>query len=909
MARRDVRRHRGRSIVVLLMVGIPTALLVFGLTLYATSTITGTERIPSELGSAQASVTTPQPKAVVQTPDPWNGQSESEAAARPIPGYSTEGALDAQTTAIARLVGGTAVPVREAYGRADIGGAHPHVSILVADGRLGFGDKLRLANGRWPARDDEVLVTPAGRHLGLPSHGTVTLAVSGSNHTATVVGTAAVPDGYTDVVSLTPFATSYTGSTTWLIKRAHPVTYAETLRLNEYGLVVTSADVLRHPPSGDQVPPAVAALSVDSGTNGMIVVAGGAMLLIITTLLVGPAFAVAAARQRRTLALLAANGAETRQVRATVLAQAVVLGVLAALGGALLGIAAAALLTDVILPTWRPDAVMGPFQVPVRQVAGIVAVAMLSSVIAALVPARRLGRLDIVGVIRGQSVSPSVSRVLPLFGLVVAAVGGAVLFWAVTTQQHEVPVVVGAIALILGSLLLVPMALVAAARLSSPFPVSVRLALRDAARQRTRSAPSVAAILGAVAALTMLLIGLTSDTTQAEHDYVPQAVMGEGNVSLRVYDESGMTTPASVLAQAERAVARETPGLHTAVVYTVDQPDGDEPTDIPFTNVVPGGCTVEETIHSGDSDAANARCHTYGTSGLLTPSGIGAIPADDLVRRLHLSAAQANAVRHGAVVVLGSAVPARMTFASGTYRADPDTGEPTSMSAARRVGAATVAVPATRANVLATSGLGVIATPETARSLGWGARLTPMTLLVTDPGGTVSVADQKRIDNALTGDAEFYVERGYSREDALVMAILVGAFSLLLLVITLTSTALSLAEQQADQSTLAALGATRGTRRAMAAAQSLVICAVGAVLGLVVGMVPGVAIAVPLTRTTGDETLCYGSGVCSTSGGHGAIIDIPWMWLAVAVIGIPLLAAAVSWVAVRRAPLVTRRAT
>ena len=61
-------------------------------------------------------------------------------------------------------------------------------------------------------------------------------------------------------------------------------------------------------------------------------------LLLETTLLVGPAFAVSAARQRRTLALAASNGATTAQLRRTVLAQALVLGVLAALVGAVVGV-------------------------------------------------------------------------------------------------------------------------------------------------------------------------------------------------------------------------------------------------------------------------------------------------------------------------------------------------------------------------------------------------------------------------------------------------------------------------------------------------------------------------------------------------------------------------------------------
>lgn len=36
-------------------------------------------------------------------------------------------------------------------------------------------------------------------------------------------------------------------------------------------------------------------------------------------------------------------------------------------------------------------------------------------------------------------------------------------------------------------------------------------------------------------------------------------------------------------------------------------------------------------------------------------------------------------------------------------------------------------------------------------------------------------------------------------------------------------------------------------------------------------------------------------------------LGIPWAWLAVAVIGVPLLAAALAALGVRRAPVVTRR--
>ena len=52
------------------------------------------------------------------------------------------------------------------------------------------------------------------------------------------------------------------------------------------------------------------------------------------------------------------------------------------------------------------------------------------------------------------------------------------------------------------------------------------------------------------------------------------------------------------------------------------------------------------------------------------------------------------------------------------------------------------------------------------------------------------------------------------------MRIMFAAFGLLLLIVTLISTALALAEQQSDMGTLAAVGATKGTRRRLAAAQA-----------------------------------------------------------------------------------------
>ncbi len=172
----------------------------------------------------------------------------------------------------------------------------------------------------------------------------------------------------------------------------------------------------------------------------------------------------------------------------------------------------------------------------------------------------------------------------------------------------------------------------------------------------------------------------------------------------------------------------------------------------------------------------------------------------------------------------------------------------------------------------------------------------------TEDGGPVPDAALERIQQALGDEGNIQREDGFQRDDRLVVGILLGVFSLLILVVTLTSTALTLAEQQTDQATLAALGATRGTRRVMAAAQAFVLAAVGCVLGVAVGLVPGIAIAKPLT-TNGYDPLTF------TSTETPGVLVIPWVALLVVGVLVPVVAAALAAAGIRRAPQVTRRAT
>jgi putative ABC transport system permease protein len=919
MARREVRRHRGRSLISLLMVGVPTALLAFALTIYPTAEVTGAERIPYELGNAAASFSYPAESRVAQDPANRNsgGGDPSDPAWKvtPLPGWNGEGTPAELASVLGRQFGGTVVPLTSSSVRLGAGDRSRRADLVTTTDPAAFGSALRLTSGRWATDDAEVVVSRAAVDSGLlPASGSMTLD-SGDGRTVTIVGVAEARTPWgaplEGVIGRSDFgARTDSYMTQYYLFRGAPFTWSQVRQANAFGLSVLSAEVLRNPPAASELDPHVAdMMSNDRASQVALVVAGGAILLIVVTLLVGPAFAVGAARQRRTLALAASNGATTTQLRRTVLSQAVVLGALAAVLGAVLGVLAVPVTTRVIIPIWEPWS-GGPLDLPWLQVAGVMAVGMVSALVAAVVPAQRLGRLDIVGVMKGQSVSPPPSKVLFALGLLGAAAGGAVLFYGIVTRASEIVVVAGAVALIVGSLLLVPVLLTLVARLARHFPVALRMATRDAARQRARSAPSVAAVVGAVAALTMIGVGLSSDTEQQRRAYVPQTIAGEA----LVYFDG--TDPKAVEHTTE-TIARTVPGLAVVPVARLGSQmymgPGTEDDPMPFVNSRPAGCTTQQTVSGDPNDAPppgkeegwTPRCTVLGSNASASYGGMGALPLEEMERRFHLSDEERSVVAGGGAIAFTRAkVPGTITVVDGTYRMNNQTGQVTDIVEKGTHDLRVVVRALDRATgPLLPDQLGLFVTTQTAERTGWP--MTTQSLVVHAADGAIGTEAEERLNAALDRDAFLSVERGFQRYDILVMGIIVGVFSFLILVITLTSTALSMAEQQRDDATLAAVGATRRTRRSMAAAQATVISLLGALIGLAVGLVPGVAITYPLTGTQQcDEftNVCTGTFV-------DPVIEIPWLWLGVVAAAVPLVAALVAAVSVRREPVMTRRAT
>ncbi|MDN5768610.1 MAG: hypothetical protein L0H96_20665 [Humibacillus sp.] len=935
LARRDVRRHRGRSALVLLMIGLPVMLLAFGATLAMTADLTSQEQGPYVYGTGEAVVSGPVGSvAIEQGADGrgW-GSGDDSPDALTISGLDTD-----PTAAIGALVGGTAIPFETTDLRARIDGiglSVPALAMTLPPG-ADLGGRAHLLSGRWPVGDDEVVVTRYGADLGLPTSGHLDLEEPGyggiaaagaspNGQSATgraVVGVAEAFTGGSSGGSVSPAAVvvPFDGTpSSWLVTDARPIDWAGVQRLNRYAMVVMSKAVTSLPTEelarlnpdtwvGDQSQGLAVAIAAASGG-----------LLFTTTLLAGPAFAVSASRQRRTLALASANGGTVAQVRRFVLGQAVVLGSLAAVVGAALGLAVFFGLRALHL---RPFLSLSysPVDVPWSLLALVVVAALVSAVVAALIPARSLGRLDIVGVIRGQEVSRPLRHRLTVVGVVLCGIGAVTALTRTVTDSGTsvAAFLVGSILFTIGALCLVPALLVVTARLAGRFPLTMRMAARDSARQRARTAPTVAAVLATTALFSAACIGLASDTAKRADNYLPQVAVGTGVV--RAGDTGDSAAQAAVIA----IIAKATPSLRALHSAALGNP-------YPWITPAPGfdstsqrvvalrhGCSAQQALADPYVSGPDVDCSSLTTDN-FGGGQVRVLPASELDAVLQLDPAQSAALAGGAIVLPDPATlpqeprhgtlemsptttvdvtDGTVAFAaqSGTY--DPQTMEFTAKGSPTETRVPALLVPASQFLRLQTrNGIGGALSAATVARLGWTS--TPDEVTFYSPDGAVDGETQQRLQTAVQArfpDGDVYVERGFQREDLPVVLVLIGVATLLVLVATFVSTALSLAEQQPMMGTLAAVGATRGTRRRMAASQALLLAGLGALIGAAVGLVPGIAIA----RATAIGHFPDGR----TS---GPFVEVPWLQIVAPVVLVPLVAAAFAWLAVRRSPQVTRR--
>lgn len=865
IARRDALRHRGRTLLVVLMVGLPVMAIVGGDTVFRSSEVGAGEALPGALGGADVRISGESREAI--SVDPASGVVWAKAATADPPWTRDEvaGLLPDGARVLESVTGWVYVGTEVGYARVD--GYAEDAADPMTEGRF------EVLEGRLPEGAGEIAVSPkvVQRAAGLGQE----VRLTRDDVPAEVVGIVRWPDRSGDLVVLPAADAALLGDPLSRFYATVPggLGWPEVQALNEQGLGVLSREVAEDPPpDAAWMPPADQSSSQpgnDAAEQAVLALVVASLVLEVV-LLAGPAFAVGVRRQRRDLALIGATGGSAGDLRRIVLANGVVLG-----GGAAIPVIEA-----------RSDEVFGPFDVPVLDVVLTVAVGLLAGLAAAWFPARQAARTDVVDALAGRRGQVRTSWRSPVAGLVLGGAGLALV--VLGARGEELAVAGGAVLLIVGIVVATPWLIGLLAPLARWLPVSGRLAVRDATRNRSRTAPAVAAVMATVAGVTALAIGSASDSAQAERDYLAAAPMGAG----QVYGNGEM-------AEADwdavvGVLGREAPGRPVHRLQGNVWTDTDTQDEVA---VLAEGCTGDVTTCRWYPQEAVPVMTAHGDLLVADSDALRGVSTGDLPDEVYdaLDAGRAAVFGTGAVDGAG-----RVTVVGVEY--DLQTGastvarSPAAVEGTAELPAVQVPLPEAGARGVDVPAL-VVVPPSLTAQLPLPVGTT--SLVTGGPDDPVTEAQEERIDEALaatTGEGGLQVERGWQDDLALARLILVGVGGALVLIATLTATGLALTDARPDFATLAAVGAAPRTRRSMAMASALVVGGGGALLGVLVGMAPGIAVAYPLTSTD------YGTGV-------DPVLDIPWDVLAAVGIAVPLVAVAVTGLFVRsRLPMARRLA-
>lgn len=916
LARRDLRRHTGRAVLIAVMVALPVAAGSFLVTALESNKPYGPADAEAELGPGLQAKIEGVGGPIEQFPQ-GNG---ARWFWDPV-GWSTRQGGEPATTRYADLEqdlerllpdGDRLVRALKGQVRLDEGdGAAMSVAVQTDFTEPDVASRFPVLEGRLP-RGGEIAVTEQHRDLGFDLGDTVEITLrDGTTTTATISG---VAPRYIDQISpvllpepgpLTPpeeVASAGFDFPLWYVTGGGPVTWSDVQEINAAGAFVTSRDVLLDPPP---VPGDDSSSWSVSWNSAAVVVALVVVGLLEAVWLIGPAFAVGARRDTRSLALLAVNGAAAPTLRAVMLARGLLTGAAGSVVGVGLGIAAAAVLVQAI-----PDR-LPALRLPEASLAVVLLVGVLLAVAAAWPPARRAARADVVTVLTGRRPEVSTPRWPTVVGAV-AAVGGVVLAVVAGAQEWVVGLAAGIVVADLGLILACGGIVALLGRVAHRLPWTWRFALRDAARYRARTVPAIAAVLVAMAGASAALTYLDAEEVVMElPQYQPWA--STGTVALTPGYGRVFSTDES-----ER--------LQEVVDGTL--PDAGPVLTVPVA-VGPAGAAADtdgDTVgdsagdSAGDDEAAARR-------GLVdvTVRPVDAASDDHLFVNLDrwpgpvVTDGSDRELLHALGIpeddlddVAEALADGRLPLPSAYVDEDGNAHVSVSPALSDVAPRSDVVLPAAVVGGLEDRLSNFPILPEAVLD-ELGAESATGAYLVENPAvppeGQITLL-RARVDAEIAGfdpdkalslrvesgeHAEQYVSNlvgpfatPWSSGAQPVMGLAVALAAVFLALSgTWSAVALSAVDARPDLATLAAVGAAPSARRRVVAAQAATISVIGTVLGLVAGTLIGIG----WTLLTGYP------------------LAVPWYQLAALTVAVPLLAAVAAWTVTRSGVTLTRRRT
>ncbi|MFD0340904.1 FtsX-like permease family protein [Streptomyces sp. NPDC127117] len=935
IARRDAMRSKGRSALVVAMIAVP----VIGVTAldvtYNSVTPTTAEQLTADMGSADALFSDPQIGPIEQLPTGDRYEQVDENA----PLDENTPPIDISTTFPkgSRAISFQSVPasITTGYGIADTNIHEFRTSDELARGRI------ELVRGEFPHGKDELAATePFLKSAGLHVGSVTTVRNFGKKYTIT--GVVEEPDSLnTKALYADPGAViapwkarsdqdkkvlpPNARTKDWLVKGPEGVgvTWPDVMAANESGVLVTSRQLVLDPPPDSEVPLArKGGRPYQDGSEEpnapLITVIAMAVLEIV--LLAGPAFAVGARRSRRQLGLLGTCGGDRRHVRAVVLGGGLVLGGVGAVTGVVVGLVATSVFRPMI-EAWAGQR-FGSLALDPMEMLLIAVIGLVTGVLAAFAPAIVASRQSVLESLTGRRGVRRSSRVMPILGACVLALGCAVAIYGGTSGNSSL-VAGGSVAAELGLLACIPMVVGFLGRLGRGLPLSPRLALRDAARNRGRTAPAVAAVMAAVAGSVAIATYMSSTKAESEFNYAPTLTQGTVLLSVSASD----TETAIQLPQARAAVERSiaVTGGHADFrrvwagsdcdLYSTDEnscgslelvkPPGKDRV-CPLTDK--GAKQLAARLSSDEHRKLmrSPACLAGMTSGVFNSGENGIVVADEDMLSTYVKLddpAAAEALAAGTPVLLNEvfAKNGEATIkAVHRYSAEDKKNRKLHPGKARTT-TDRLKVYVAPAEYAATPGINMILPQRTAERLGLHTAESGSVYTVDH---TPTEAEQQQASGAIEqagGGAWVQSESGPDgRVDAMLLILTLFAGMVTLGAAAIT-TGLAKADAEADLNTLSAVGAPPSVRRRLSGFQCVVVALTGVVLGTLAGLVPAVAL-----RLVDLRLALQAMRVDPTLSAYTPI-ELPWATLALLVVGVPVLAGLLATALTRsRLPLARR---
>ncbi|PIM74048.1 ABC transporter [Streptomyces sp. JV178] len=253
------------------------------------------------------------------------------------------------------------------------------------------------------------------------------------------------------------------------------------------------------------------AASMSGLKNGLLVFAG--IALFVGTFIIANTFTMLVAQRTKELALLRAVGASRRQVTRTVLIEAFVVGVVAAVAGLAVGVGIGAAMR-VLISTLGDTVPDGPLVVTPGTVVTALLVGVLITMLAAWLPGRRAAKIPPVAAMSSVHAKATTRSLVVrnTIGALFSGAGIATVLYATTLEgsDGQAPMGIGAVLLIIGVFVLTPLLsrplIAAAAPFLRVFGISGKLARQNSVRNPRRTAATASALMIGLTLITGMTV-------------------------------------------------------------------------------------------------------------------------------------------------------------------------------------------------------------------------------------------------------------------------------------------------------------------------------------------------------------------------------------------------------------------